>query len=109
MIIFLGKNLCFKLCLFCALIGQQSLAQLFPCPRFFYFIGGRTGISNTISTQNLWNLFENRPFFDKTKTLSTALLSNNFAGTYLEETLLLVAKIGKLLISFGQKVQKFDI
>ena len=94
-------NLCFD---WTAIFGT-----IIPMPKVFYFIGGRTGISNTISTQNLWNLFENRPFFDKTKTLSTALLSNNFAGTYLEETLPLVAKIGKLLISFGQKVQKFDI
>ena len=35
--------------------------------------GRRREVSNTISTQNLWNLFENRPFFDKTKALSTAL------------------------------------
>ena len=46
--------------------------------------------------QNLWNLFENRPFFDKTKTPKR----NIFAKTYSKETLLCGAKIGKLLIGF---------
>ena len=40
--------------------------------------------------QNLWNLFENRPFFDKTKTPKR----NIFAKTYSKETLLYGAKIG---------------
>ena len=77
---------------------SSILTQLFSCISFFLLVpGGRSGeISNSISTKNLWNLFENRPFFDKTKTPKR----NIFAKTYSKETLLCGAKIGKLLIDF---------